>query len=432
LERKAKGRIAKGNSRLERRFLLRFNYYWDQAGRIAGEGHTVYGDYTVRYFYSGNEKVAMERYDTNTGETKYYYFINNPQGTPVLIIDEQNQKVSGLNLDEWGNQGAVSGPQQEVNYTGKKLDQATGLYYFNQRYYDPEIGRFIQEDPAGQLLNPYVYSGNSPLMYTDPDGRFFFEIMTAFGGVFGGIYRGLQEVANGGDFGRGFSQGWVDGVKIGGSIGIAADVIGSFYTGGATLATWNEANPFYVAAMSSYVQAWQGTAGTGGSVPVGTSPPRQTPSPGQGGSNRYSDYAEPGTYLPGSGPGKGFRPGTGFITSPYDWRTLNGKDEFHSGVDFSYGDGYAYARYSGFSLKGEDKKGFGNYVVVNRGMYPSQYSIYAHLQSVDPNVQDGGIVFKGQKLGVIGSTGRSTGLHLHYGEFVIQPNGRRMFSDPGF
>ena len=116
----------------------------------------------------------MERRDMSTGQTNLFYFINNAQGTPVLIVDEQNNAISKINLDEWGNVGdKTTGPQQEINYTGKKLDIPTRLYYFNQRYYDPEIGRFVNEDPAGQGMNHYAYCGNNPLMYTDPDGQFF-------------------------------------------------------------------------------------------------------------------------------------------------------------------------------------------------------------------------------------------------------------------
>jgi len=41
------------------------------------------------------------------------------------------------------------------------------------RNYDPLTGRFISEDPAEQLLNPYVFSNNNPVMFADPDGEFF-------------------------------------------------------------------------------------------------------------------------------------------------------------------------------------------------------------------------------------------------------------------
>jgi RHS repeat-associated protein len=66
-----------------------------------------------------------------------------------------------------------SGPPPEMpgyEYTGKKRDSSTGLYYFGARYYDPEIGRFITEDPAKDGDNWLVYCRNNPLKYVDPTG----------------------------------------------------------------------------------------------------------------------------------------------------------------------------------------------------------------------------------------------------------------------
>jgi len=60
--------------------------------------------------------------------------------------------------------------------TGQRLD-STGLYYYNARYYDPTIGRFISpdtiiRDPANpQCFNRYSYCLNNPLKYTDPSGH---------------------------------------------------------------------------------------------------------------------------------------------------------------------------------------------------------------------------------------------------------------------
>jgi RHS repeat-associated protein len=149
-------------------------YYWDQSGRIIGEGvaSEPSAEFSVRYIYNGNEKVAMERRDMRSGAVQMYYFVNNAQGTPVLIVDSSSNSVSKINLDEYGNPGMVIGDKAEINFTGKKKDLKTELFYFNQRYYDPELGRFLQEDPAQQTFNPYQYCGNNPLMYTDPDGQF--------------------------------------------------------------------------------------------------------------------------------------------------------------------------------------------------------------------------------------------------------------------
>ncbi|MGB8688108.1 MAG: RHS repeat-associated core domain-containing protein, partial [Microcoleus sp.] len=58
--------------------------------------------------------------------------------------------------------------------TGRELDSETGNYYYNSRYYDPQVGRFISEDTigfGGGDANLYRYVGNSPTNYTDPSGE---------------------------------------------------------------------------------------------------------------------------------------------------------------------------------------------------------------------------------------------------------------------
>jgi RHS repeat-associated protein len=65
-------------------------------------------------------------------------------------------------------------------FTGQRLD-STGLYYYNARYYDPNIGRFISVDSAikqnnPQTLNGYSYCVNNPLKYADPSGLFYLVV----------------------------------------------------------------------------------------------------------------------------------------------------------------------------------------------------------------------------------------------------------------
>ena len=74
-------------------------------------------------------------------------------------------------------------------FTGQRLD-STGLYYYNARYYDPGIGKFISPDSIipnyfnPQFLNRYSYCLNNPLKYTDSTGHFLDWIFDAASIVF--------------------------------------------------------------------------------------------------------------------------------------------------------------------------------------------------------------------------------------------------------
>ena len=77
--------------------------------------------------------------------------------------------------------------QVSRQFTGQVLDAETGLYYYNARYYDPELGRFIQADTIipdlsdPQSYNRYSYVRNNPLRYTDPTGHSWYDYIPAIG-----------------------------------------------------------------------------------------------------------------------------------------------------------------------------------------------------------------------------------------------------------
>ena len=57
-------------------------------------------------------------------------------------------------------------------YHGRLFEEASGLYWMRMRHYSPQLGRFLQPDPAGIAggINLYVYSNNNPLRFFDPWG----------------------------------------------------------------------------------------------------------------------------------------------------------------------------------------------------------------------------------------------------------------------
>jgi RHS repeat-associated protein len=73
----------------------------------------------------------------------------------------------GLNLASTGNN------DNKLAYTGRELDDESGLYYYRARYYDSLAGRFLSEDPLGfeAGVNFYAYVNNNPLNSNDPSGN---------------------------------------------------------------------------------------------------------------------------------------------------------------------------------------------------------------------------------------------------------------------
>ncbi len=103
----------------------------------------------------------------------------------------------------------------------------------------------------------------------------------------------------------------------------------------------------------------------------------------------------------------------GWISSHYGLRTdpFSGQREFHSGVDIS---GRRHSKVlavaSGIVTRSGSRAGYGNLVVLNHG--EGYTTLYGHNKS--NLVQVGQWVEKGQPIAVMGSTGRSTGTHVHF------------------
>lgn len=116
------------------------------------------------------------------GTTEVYYYHTDQLGSSSVITNAAGAKVQDLAYYPYGqtriNTGAIN-----VNhkYTSQELDESTGLYFYNARYYDPVMGRFISADTIvphsadPEAFNRYSYVRNNPLKYTDPTGHGWFK-----------------------------------------------------------------------------------------------------------------------------------------------------------------------------------------------------------------------------------------------------------------
>lgn len=120
------------------------------------------------------------------------------------------------------------------------------------------------------------------------------------------------------------------------------------------------------------------------------------------------------------------RPTTGRVSSPYGYRIhpVLGYKKFHTGVDFAASSGTSVRSVkSGTVILAKYNSSYGNYIIVDHGNGVS--SLYAHLKGF--NVGYGSRVSQGDTIGFVGSTGMSTGPHLH---FEIRINGSHVNPAP--
>jgi len=114
-----------------------------------------------------DEPLAMLRSSTTS------YYQADGLGSITSLSSGAGALAQAYTFDSFGKQTASSGSlTNPFQYTARESDPETGLYYYRARYYDSAMGRFLSEDPIDfdGGMNFYVYVGNNPVIYFDPDG----------------------------------------------------------------------------------------------------------------------------------------------------------------------------------------------------------------------------------------------------------------------
>ena len=180
---------------------------------------------TQTYFWDGN----VTSYEENGRQS---YYLQDELGSPLRIEDEsgatkESYGYGAFGEDLYGNQGEL----QPFGYTGYQMDTVAGTYYAQAREYQADVARFQARDVIkGQTsypltINEYIYCGNMPFYYYDPNGLFWHIVC---GAVVGAVANTVINVGT----------SLLSGKKITVST-VVSSIMGGAVTGGVTAATGN-------------------------------------------------------------------------------------------------------------------------------------------------------------------------------------------------
>jgi RHS repeat-associated protein len=151
----------------------------------------------VKFIFSGGQRIAIKQ--VSSGSTSYFHADH--LGSTSVLTDANGVAEEHNAYLPYGDTHTHTGTSDVAyKYTGKERDTTTGLYFYEARYYDPVLGRFISPDTLvqnmqdPQALNRYSYARNNPIVYNDPSGHFFGSIFKAITKAFKSISKGINRV----------------------------------------------------------------------------------------------------------------------------------------------------------------------------------------------------------------------------------------------
>jgi RHS repeat-associated protein len=153
-------------------------YFWD-TDRLAAELRP--GGQLRVYVYADDFSLTpwlaidYDSVDAEPASGHLHYLVTDQRGAPVAALDAAGRRVWSASLEPYGladiEKSETSAFELSQRLAGQCCDAETGLYYNRFRYYSPELGRYIEEDPAGTggAINLYGYTDN-PLLPFDARG----------------------------------------------------------------------------------------------------------------------------------------------------------------------------------------------------------------------------------------------------------------------
>jgi RHS repeat-associated protein len=152
-----------------------------------GPGHS--SRFTTEYIYDGSDLALERSVPGGLSEYSYYpgvdqphtlrrgsevfYYVTDGTGDVTGLIDEQSAVRARYEYAPFGMRYVqIDTLKQPLGFQARYLDRTSGLYYFRARWYDPELQRFMSEDPIGLGggINPYAFANDDPVNGRDPMG----------------------------------------------------------------------------------------------------------------------------------------------------------------------------------------------------------------------------------------------------------------------
>jgi RHS repeat-associated protein len=131
------------------------------------------GGAVTKYYFLGGARVAMRQGGA------VYYSLTDHLGSTSVTTDSLGNAVAELRYKPWGETRLAGGTTpSKYQFTGQySIVPEFGLYYYNARWYDGSLGRFVQADTVvpdhyNTLdWDRYAYARSNPVRYTDPSGH---------------------------------------------------------------------------------------------------------------------------------------------------------------------------------------------------------------------------------------------------------------------
>ncbi len=155
--------------------LTRPSIQWSHFDGLAAPSDGHIWRYT---YYAGTTRLAVR--EVSASENKLYYLLTDHLGSTAKAVEANtNTVVMELRYRPWGEVRYSSGTGiTDYTFTGQKSEmQELGLLFYQSRFFDPSLGRFIQADsivpePGNPLAwDRYAYVLNNPVKYIDPSGH---------------------------------------------------------------------------------------------------------------------------------------------------------------------------------------------------------------------------------------------------------------------